>query len=464
MSATEKQASPEETVRWVSRPDRATRPGSATAATRGHRPRSRRSPITPFSPTATQGGLRGPRTALSTGCASALRLAQRVRRAARPRRGRLPVRPLRDQRPQRQDLRAGDEFARDLVEDAHRLGGRARRPHDGAAPRGGYGRRPTRGHQPTRTPTTCSCAPPNASTGQVEIDLVCEPAFDYGRVPGEWTLSADRHRAEVTGAEQVLELRTDMLVGIEGGQGSSAAMSCALASRSTARSLGANKRVVPTTVDGGTASSSRPRRCFWRDWLARAAIYRPRARATDPAVGADHQRPDVHADGATVAALTTSLPETPAGKRNWDYRYTWIRDSTFLLRALHFLLLDWEADEFMQFHRRPRPQRRRRPADHVRDRRSPGPDGIGARGPVWLRRRTPGPHRQRRLRPAAERRLRGRARRGPAAQQPRPADSAAPVAAPCRRRPSAPKAVWRQTRPGRSGRRAASRGTTSPRS
>ena len=53
--------------------------------------------------------------------------------------------------------------------------------------------------------------------------------------------------------------------------------------------------------------------------------------------------------GATVAALTTSLPETPGGERNWDYRYTWIRDSTFTLQALHYLNLDWEADEFMQF-------------------------------------------------------------------------------------------------------------------
>jgi GH15 family glucan-1,4-alpha-glucosidase len=53
--------------------------------------------------------------------------------------------------------------------------------------------------------------------------------------------------------------------------------------------------------------------------------------------------------GATVAAGTTSLPETPGGERNWDYRYTWIRDSTFTLQALHFLELDWEADEFMQF-------------------------------------------------------------------------------------------------------------------
>ncbi len=53
--------------------------------------------------------------------------------------------------------------------------------------------------------------------------------------------------------------------------------------------------------------------------------------------------------GATVAALTTSLPETPGGERNWDYRYTWLRDSTFTLQALHFLNLDWEAEEFMQF-------------------------------------------------------------------------------------------------------------------
>src|SRR5207244_7221879 len=51
----------------------------------------------------------------------------------------------------------------------------------------------------------------------------------------------------------------------------------------------------------------------------------------------------------TVAALTTSLPETPGGERNWDDRYTWIRDTTFTLRALHGLQLDGEADEFMQF-------------------------------------------------------------------------------------------------------------------
>ena len=122
--------------------------------------------------------------------------------------------------------------------------------------------------------------------------------------------------------------------------------------------------------------------------------------------------------GATVAALTTSLPETPGGERNWDYRYTWIRDSTFTLQALHFLNLDWEADEFMQFI-----------ADLERNDDGAlqimyGIDGRRdltedpSRGPLGLRRRAPGADRQRRLRPAPERRVRRRAGLGAAAHAP----------------------------------------------
>jgi GH15 family glucan-1,4-alpha-glucosidase len=88
---------------------------------------------------------------------------------------------------------------------------------------------------------------------------------------------------------------------------------------------------------------------FWRGWLDRArAVDHPWREAIERSALAIKGLTYMPT-GATVAALTTSLPETPGGERNWDYRYTWIRDTTFTLQALHMLALDWEADEFMQF-------------------------------------------------------------------------------------------------------------------
>jgi GH15 family glucan-1,4-alpha-glucosidase len=53
--------------------------------------------------------------------------------------------------------------------------------------------------------------------------------------------------------------------------------------------------------------------------------------------------------GAMCAAATTSLPETPRGERNWDYRYSWMRDSTFMLWGLYTLGFDEEANDFYYF-------------------------------------------------------------------------------------------------------------------
>jgi GH15 family glucan-1,4-alpha-glucosidase len=53
--------------------------------------------------------------------------------------------------------------------------------------------------------------------------------------------------------------------------------------------------------------------------------------------------------GALLAAATTSLPETPGGNRNWDYRFAWVRDSTFALWGLYSLGFDREADDFYYF-------------------------------------------------------------------------------------------------------------------
>jgi len=183
--------------------------------------------------------------------------------------------------------------------------------------------------------------------GEVEVEVVCEPVFDYGRAPASWRLDSDRHSAEATGAGQTIRLVSDVALGIEGervrGRHVLNAGGRAYCALSWAEGLEA-----PVDIDDATARIDATVR-FWRSWLGRARI--PDHRWRDPiqrsalAIKGLTYMPT----GATVAALTTSLPETPGGERNWDYRYTWMRDSTFTLQALHFLQLDWEADEFMQF-------------------------------------------------------------------------------------------------------------------
>jgi GH15 family glucan-1,4-alpha-glucosidase len=183
--------------------------------------------------------------------------------------------------------------------------------------------------------------------GSVEIELVCEPVFDYGRVPAEWSLSGDRHRAEAVGAGQTVALRTDMLIGVEAGQARARhvlregeELFCALSWDGGVS--------VPADCEDANARLNATTR-FWRHWFARARIpdheLRPLIQRSALAIKGLTYMPT----GATVAALTTSLPETPGGERNWDYRFTWIRDTTFTLQALHYLELDWEANEFMQF-------------------------------------------------------------------------------------------------------------------
>jgi alpha,alpha-trehalase len=184
--------------------------------------------------------------------------------------------------------------------------------------------------------------------GSVEVELICEPVFDYGRVPAEWTLVGDgRHTADASGGAIPIRLRTDMALGIEGNRvrarhvlREEEQLYCSLSWESE----------LACAADGDDANARlATTRRFWRDWLNGARVPDHRWRLPIQRSALAIKGLTYMPTGATVAALTTSLPETPGGERNWDYRYTWMRDSTFTLQALHWLNLDWEADEFMQF-------------------------------------------------------------------------------------------------------------------
>ena len=184
--------------------------------------------------------------------------------------------------------------------------------------------------------------------GRVEVELVCEPIFDYGRTEAEWAaFEGGRRAADASGAGQSMRLQSDLALGIEGNR-VRARHVLETGDRAYCALSWAAELAAPLDVDEAEARIAATVR-FWRSWLGRARI--PDHRFRDPiqrsalAIKGLTYMPT----GSTVAALTTSLPETPGGERNWDYRFTWMRDTTFTLQALHWLNLDWEADEFMQF-------------------------------------------------------------------------------------------------------------------
>ena len=298
--------------------------------------------------------------------------------------------------------------------------------------------------------------------GSVEVELVCEPEFDYGRDPAEWSLVGDdRHMADATGAGR--RSGCDRHGARHRGRPVRARHALDRATRCTAALSWAEE---PGVAEG----RRRGQRAARGDDRASGATGSARARMPDHRWREPIQRSALAIKGltymptgATVAALTTSLPETPGGERNWDYRYTWMRDSTFTLQALHWLNLDWEADEFMQFVADLEPNEDGGAADHVRDRRPARPHRVDAGRPLRVCGGEPGAGRQRRLRPAPERRLRRGAGLDPAAHPAQPAPAAAAVAD----RP-VPGGVRDQrlarTRTRGSGRPAASPSTTSPRS
>jgi alpha,alpha-trehalase len=184
--------------------------------------------------------------------------------------------------------------------------------------------------------------------GSVDVVLDCEPSFDYGRADASWEYSGRSYEEVVTTNSGFvgLTLSGDLRLGIEGravrarhrlNQGESCYVTLSWADRPSPDDRDAVDALLADTnrfwrgwIDGGKFPDHP-----WREHLQRSALtlkgltYAP--------------------TGALLAAPTTSLPEHPGGSRNWDYRFTWVRDAAFTLWALHALGFDAEGDDFLAF-------------------------------------------------------------------------------------------------------------------
>ena len=186
-------------------------------------------------------------------------------------------------------------------------------------------------------------------SGEVQTVVECEPAFDYGRGTPVWNYTDKAYHqgvATTEGCDIELLLTTDMRLGLEGG-------------RATARTLLKEGDVRYVALSWGsvapplTYADAYQRMVWtahhWQHWLARGNFpdhpwrsYLQRSALTLKGL-------TYAPTGAIAAAATTSLPETIGGNRNYDYRYSWIRDSTFALWAMYGLGFDWEAVDFFSF-------------------------------------------------------------------------------------------------------------------
>ncbi|SHN47455.1 glycoside hydrolase family 15 protein [Cryptosporangium aurantiacum] len=188
--------------------------------------------------------------------------------------------------------------------------------------------------------------------GEVQVVMDCEPMFDYGRYQARWSYT-DRgyHQGMATSANgedsgPKLRLTTDMRIGFEGGRATSRTLLKEGDQRFAVLSWASVE--PPYTVDDANARQTWTAH-HWQHWLARGSFPDHPWRGHLQRSALTLKGLTYASSGALVAAATTSLPETPQGERNWDYRYSWIRDSTFALWGLYTLGFDWEADDFFNF-------------------------------------------------------------------------------------------------------------------
>jgi GH15 family glucan-1,4-alpha-glucosidase len=190
--------------------------------------------------------------------------------------------------------------------------------------------------------------------GHMRFRIECEPRFDYGRDLPDVQMSDDA--IDFRGRSMALRVsasrREDQ--SLRDVEPKPSEHGCVVFVSLNAGDVGGivaetspegPPRVIPP---GELVRQLDETRDFWRGWIARS-VYRGRWRETVERSAMTLKLMTYAPTGALVAAPTAGLPEQIGGERNWDYRFTWIRDASFSVYALLGLGLTSEAQAFLQW-------------------------------------------------------------------------------------------------------------------
>lgn len=185
----------------------------------------------------------------------------------------------------------------------------------------------------------------HAVHGSLAVDLVCRPAFNYARDSHSLSLTSDR--AMFSGQNLCLILRSSVPLR-DSGDG---AVNASFTVRQGESAYFVLESAATPAGDASGDCAAHYREAllqtqrYWRGWL-RQCRYQGRWREMVHRSALVLKLLTYAPTGAIVAAPTTSLPEAIGGERNWDYRFTWLRDSAMTLHSLLLLGFAEEAEAF----------------------------------------------------------------------------------------------------------------------
>ncbi len=185
-------------------------------------------------------------------------------------------------------------------------------------------------------------------TGEMAVRVECRPAFDYARAPHQSRHDDCGVRFDGPGLSLSLSSQIAMRIEPDGGAVGEVVLKAGEEQTFILQLLPPGMKPAACPTPAGATLLFQRTVDYWQRWL-RKCTYAGRWRDHVYRSALALKLMTYEPTGAIVAAPTTSLPEGIGGVRNWDYRYTWVRDASFTLYALLRIGFTEEAVRFREW-------------------------------------------------------------------------------------------------------------------